>query len=156
MTRRPVSDAMWNHERLVVALRDQLGSRLINTTGTVPSGYLKADTDGPNGFSLRVNRRDGSGPDTSLFAIKDGAWFLFPTRCKLRCCLPGHDMAVRAYLSLVTGIEWQEGHLDVEGRGYIARPWIGFNEPNREALLVMMDQFAQCVQALADAPPSHR
>ena len=75
MPRIQVSDQVWEHEPLVRELRQRLGDNLRNTTSQVQRGQLKADTtesENNLGFSLRVKRRDGSGPDVSIMAIRNG------------------------------------------------------------------------------------
>ena len=46
MARVRVSDEMWNDDPIVSGLRQRLGDSLVNTTGQVENGQLKADAAG--------------------------------------------------------------------------------------------------------------
>lgn len=155
MRRVQVSDQVWEHEPIVRELRQRLGDNLRNTTRQVQSGQLKADaTESVDnmGFSLRVKRRDGFGPDVSIMAIRNGEFLIFPTRQKLNRCLPCHDMAIRTYLSLVSSIEWGEA-LIVDAGGDNATPFIRLDGHARNVLIDVMGQFSSCAQDLANDPP---
>jgi hypothetical protein len=98
--RAEVSVEMRSHP-LVVALTSRLGERLLFTTGPLPPGFLKADTTGEQGFSLRVRRGDASG-SVSLLAISGGRPFvLLPPHAKLSRCLPRHGPLVDDFADLI-------------------------------------------------------
>lgn len=139
--RNHVSEKMWDHP-LVFALRVRLGDRLEATTNRVGIGYLKADTVGKEGFSLKVNRRDKGG-DVALVSITGGAHLIFPSRTKLNRCLPNHQAEVDPYLSLITTMG-----CDVDVDGENARPRLPL-APNLDALLARVDELASCLKALA-------
>ena len=122
-----VSEEMWEHE-LVVALSDRLDDRLKATTKRVGIGQLKADTVGKEGFSLKVNRRDQSG-EVALFSISGGAHLIFPSRQKLNRCLPNHQAAVDAYMSLIITMG-----CEVDVRGDNASPHLSLGS-NLDAVL---------------------
>ena len=136
-----VSKEMWRHP-LVVALRDRLGDRLVASTDRVGTSRLKADTVGPEGFSLKVNRRDRSG-EVALLSIRGGAHLYFPSQQKLSRCLPGRGAEVEAYMKLVT-----EMGCDVDVGGENARPPLSL-DPNLDALLGRVEELARCFEALA-------
>ena len=137
-----VSEEMWQHNALVVALRDRLGDKFEATTGRVEIGHLKADTVGKEGFSLKVNRRDMSG-EVALISISGGAHVIFPSRQKLTRCLPNHQTGVDAYMSLVSMVG-----CDVNVNGDNARPYLPL-APNLGVLLSRVDQLVLCLEALA-------
>ena len=139
--RHDVSEGMWSH-MLVVALRDRLGDRLVNTTRRVGAGRLKADTVGNQGFSLKVNRRDTSG-EVALLSITAGAHLIFPSRQKLARCLPNRRAEVDAYMSLASTLG-----CDVDVLGNNSRPRLPLN-PNLDAVLERVDELARCLGALA-------
>ena len=140
--RANVSEEMWEHS-LVVALRDRLGERFEATTSQVGIGYLKADTVGKEGFSLKVNRRDKTG-EVALFSISGGSHIIFPSRQKLNCCLPNHRVEVDVYMSLITTMGCD---VDVRGENN-ARPQLPLSS-NLDAVLSKVDEFARCFEALA-------
>ena len=139
--RNHVSERMWGHP-LVFELRVRLGDRLEATTNRVGIGYLKADTVGKEGFSLKVNRRDKSG-DVALMSITGGAHLIFPSRRKLSRCLPNHQAEVDAYMSLIATMG-----CDVDVDGENARPRLPL-DPNLDTLLARVDELASCLKALA-------
>ena len=121
MGRALVSPEMWSCNWLVRGLRDRLGGNIKNTTRSVPSGYLKADTtDSPNnrGFSLRVNRRDGADETASIMAIMSGNWLITPLRPERYCFLPDLHAEVDEYMAVVSRLGPDvDGRLaDVDGR----------------------------------------
>ena len=136
-----VSDEMRRHP-LVVRLLDRLGDRLEATIDRVGNGRLKADTIGPKGFSLKVNRRDKS-EEVALLSIRGGAHLYFPTRQKLSRCLPGRGAAVETYMNLVT-----ELGCDVDVSGENARPSLPL-DPNLDVLLGKVEELVRCFKALA-------
>ena len=136
-----VSEEMWEH-RLVVALRERLGDRLEATTNRIPNGHLKADTVGKEGFSLKVNRRDTSG-EVALISIRGGAHLIFPSRQKLRRCLPNHRTEVDDYMSLVTTMG-----CDVNVDRENARPHLPLDR-DFDDVLGKVDELARCFEALA-------
>ena len=137
-----VSDKVWEENRLVVALREQLGDRLERKTERVVSGYLKADTVGEEGFSLKVSRRDRSG-EVALISISGGTHLIFPSRQKVNRCLPNHRAEVDAYMSLVTTMG-----CDVDVDGENARPRL-LLDPNLDAVLGKVDELGRCLETLA-------
>ena len=95
--RAAVSDEM-RENPLVAGLMERLGVKLQFTTGAVPIGYLKADTNSTQGFSLRVNSRQSSSGTLSLMNITGGRpTVYFPARAKLDRYLPNHAKEVAAY-----------------------------------------------------------
>ena len=139
--RHNVSEGMWAHT-LVVALRDRLGDRLVNTTKRVGIGQLKADTVGSEGFSLKVNRRDTSG-EVALLSITTGSHLIFPSRRKLGRCLPNRKAEVDAYMSLITTLGCD---VDIEAEN--ARPHLPLR-PNLDAVLGKVDELALRLKAVA-------
>ena len=142
--RDEVSETMRNHS-LVSGLVERLGSKLMFTTGSVPVGFLKADTNGPEGFSLRVNSRVATQGTLSLLAISGGRpGVLFPSEPKLRRYLPAHGPQIDSYVSLLQGCG-----IDLSGYGENQRPTLPY-----EYLLGDLDKLAECLVALADRPSS--
>lgn len=136
-----VSEEMRKHP-LVVELSRRLGDRLEIDAKRVGIGRLKADTVGKEGFSLKVNRRDTSG-EVALLSISNGAYLIFPSRQKLERCLPNHQAAVDAYMSLVT-----EMGCDVDVPMENSRPRLPLGE-NLDAALGKIDELVRCFKALA-------
>ena len=136
-----MSEEMWE-DGLVVALRDRLGDRLKATTERVGFGYLKADTVGREGFSLKVNRRDREGV-VALFSIRGGTHLIFPSRQKLERCLPNLTAEVDAYMSLITEIG-----CDVNVPGDNARPRLPL-DANLNAVLGKVEELTRSFRALA-------
>ncbi len=141
-SRNDVSEEMQNHP-LVSGLVERLGSKLMFTTGPVPVGFLKADTNGPRGFSLRVNSRVATQGTLSLLAISGGRpGVLFPSEPKLRRYLPAHGPQIDAYVSLV-----RRCGRDLSRYSESKRPSLHY-----EYLLDEIDELAECLLALADRP----
>lgn len=139
-SRNNVSEEMQNHP-LVSGLVERLGSKLKFTTGPVPIGFLKADTNGPRGFSLRVNSRAAAQGTLSLLAISGGRpGVLFPSEPKLRKYLPAHGPQIDAYVSLIR----RRGR-DLSDFSETQRPSLHY-----EYLLDELDELAECLLALAD------
>lgn len=140
--RDEVSEAMRNHS-LVSGLIERLSSKLRFTTGSVPIGSLKADTNGPEGFSLRVNSRVATQGTLSLLAISGGRpAVIFPSEAKLRRYLPDHGPQIEAYVSLL-----QHCGIDLSSYGENQRPTLPY-----DYLLGDLDKLAECLVALADRP----
>ena len=140
--RDEVSEEMRNHP-LVSGLVERLGSKLSFTTGSVPIGSLKADTNGPEGFSLRVNSRVATQGTLSLLAISGGRpGVLFPSEPKLRRYLPAHGPQIDAYVSLV-----QRCGIDLSSYAENQRPSLPY-----QYLLDDLDEMARWLVALADRP----
>lgn len=140
--RDEVSETMRNHP-LVAGLIERLGSKLRFTTGSVPIGSLKADTNGPEGFSLRVYSRVATQGTLSLLAISGGRpGVIFPSEAKLRRYLPAHGPQIKAYVSLLR--HWG---IDLSSYGENQRPTLPYNY-----LLGDLDRLAECLIALADHP----
>ncbi len=140
--RDEVSETMRNHP-LVLGLVDRLGSRLRFTTGSVPIGSMKADTNGPEGFSLRVNSRVATQGTLSLLAISGGRpGVIFPAEAKLRRYLPAHRPQIEAYVSLL-----QQCGIDLSSYSENQRPTLPY-----DYLLGDLDKLAKCLIALADRP----
>ena len=140
--RDDVSETMRNHP-LVAGLIERLGSKLRFTTGSVPIGFLKADTNGPEGFSLRVYSRVATQGTLSLLAISGGRpGVIFPSEAKLRRYLPAHGPQIKAYVSLLR--RWG---IDLSSYGENQRPTLPYNY-----LLGDLDRLAECLIALADHP----
>ena len=137
-----VSDVVWEKNELVLALRERLGERLKATVQRVGIGYLKADTVGKEGFSLKANRRDRSG-EVALISISGGTHLIFPSRQKLNRCLPNHRAEVDAYMCLVTTMG-----CDVDVDGENARPRLPL-DPNLNAVLGKVDELARHLETLA-------
>ena len=140
--RDEVSETMRNHP-LVAGLIERLDSKLRFTTGSVPIGSLKADTNGPEGFSLRVNSRVATQGTLSLLAISGGRpGVIFPSEAKLRRYLPSHGPQIEEYVSLL-----QHCGIDLSSYGENQRPTLTY-----EYLLGDLDRLAECLVALADRP----
>lgn len=140
--RDEVSETMRNHP-LVAGLIERLDSKLRFTTGSVPIGSLKADTNGPEGFSLRVNSRVATQGTLSLLAISGGRpGVIFPSEAKLRRYLPSHGSQIEEYVSLL-----QHCGIDLSSYGENQRPTLTY-----EYLLGDLDRLAECLVALADRP----
>jgi len=140
--RDEVSETMRNHP-LVAGLIERLGSKLRFTTGSVPIGSLKADTNGPEGFSLRVNSRVAAQGTLSLLAISGGRpGAIFPSEVKLRRYLPSHGSQIEDYVSLL-----QHCGIDLSSYGENQRPTLPY-----DYLLGDLDKLAECLVALADRP----
>lgn len=141
--RNNVSEEMQNHP-LVSGLVERLGSKLMFTTGPVPIGFLKADTNGPRGFSLRVNSRVATQGTLSLLAISGGRpGVLFPSEPKLRRYLPAHGPQINSFVSLI-----RRCGRDLSKYSETNRPSLHF-----EYLLDELDELSECLLALADRPP---
>ena len=117
-----------------------IGSRLLPIgSQTVTS---KPDTVGKEGFSLKVSRRDTSG-EVALISIRGGAHLIFPSRQKLRRCLPNHRTEVDDYMSLVTTMG-----CDVNVDRENARPHLPLDR-DFDDVLGKVDELARCFEALA-------
>lgn len=144
--RGDVSEEMWEHP-LVAGLRKFLGDRLEqHRTGSVPNGYLRADTtDTSNnqGFSLRVRSTVSSGGTLSVMNITAGrSEVAFPSRARLRKYLPDHHSEIDTYSSVLA-----ELGLDIGSYGEFQRPSLPLDR-----VLSRLDDLARCVHALAGAP----
>ena len=95
-----VSPEMRRHP-LVTALQERLGDKLKFTIGKVEIGELKADTIGPEGFSLRANspQTKTAAGTTSVMDISAGRPGVvgFPSTLKLRQYLPDLHTEIAAY-----------------------------------------------------------
>lgn len=140
--RAEVSDEMQENP-LVAGLRERLGNKLQFTTGSVPIGYLKADTNSNQGFSLRVNSRQSSSGTLSLLNITGGRpTVFFPARTKLDHYLPNHAKEVTAYADVLS-----ELGLDIGAYAEKERPKLPL-----ETVVGALDRISACVAALADRP----
>ncbi len=140
--RAEVSDKM-RENPLVAGLTERLGAKLMFTTGPVPSGYLKADTNAKQGFSLRVNSRESKSGTLSLLFISGGRPQVgFPARAKLERYLPRHKKEVDAYAQLLS-----ELGLEIDEFGENQRPSLRLNK-----VVTALDRLSDCVLALADRP----
>ena len=149
-SRMKVSPEMWDGNRIILGLRERLDDNLRNTTRKVADGVLTANTTNtPNnrGFSLRVNRRNGTPGTVAIMSITRGELFGVPTRATLTKFLPGHQAAIDAYLSLF------EDLTDVEhAESVFARPSPRLVDV--EGIVSgRLDQIAPCAQALAYPAP---
>lgn len=143
--RGDVSKEMWEHE-FVAGLRGRLGDKLKPTTGSVPIGYLRADTTATSnnqGFSLRVRSRVSSDGTLSVMNITAGRSDIeFPSLAKLRKYLPDRHTEVDAYSSVLA-----EMGLDIGRYEERQRPSLPL-----KTVLGELDELARCVLALAGAP----
>ena len=140
--RAEVSDEMRDHP-LVAGLVERLGNRMLFTTGSVPVGYLKADTNKKQGFSLRANSRSStSGPLSLLFITGGRPTVYFPSRIKLDHYLPSHGAEIAAYAEVLDDLGCDIGTHPENGR-----PSLPLND-----VVAALDQIAACVAALADRP----
>lgn len=138
--RDEVSGKMREHP-LVVGLEERLGPKLIFTTGSVPVGFLKADTNGPEGFSLRVNSILSTSGTLSLMAISaDRPKVLFPSEGKLRKYLPAHRSQIDAYINVL-----QRCGINLTDYTDNQRPSLHYQH-----LLDGLDELVECLLALAD------
>ena len=150
MARLPVSDEIWNHDPIVVGLRERLGDRLENGTGAVNSGFLKAnatDSEYHQGFSLRVMRRDKRAEPISIFAIRDGKHLMVPPRARLEQMLPGHQEAVNRYMELC--VSWG---CNPDAGPNSSGSWPNLGEMGWQ-ITDRIDELVQCALALASDPP---
>lgn len=142
LPRAEVSDEM-RENPLVAGLIERLGDRLQFTTGAVAVGYLKADTNKEQGFSLRVNSRVATAGTLSVLAISGGRPAVsFPARAKLERYLPAHVAEVAAYVELLDRLG-----CDIGDYGERQRPTLPI-----DVVLTALDELAECVTALADRP----
>ena len=157
MERTLVSDEMWDDDPIVYGLRQRLGPNLLNTTGRVESGQLKADAAGTShsrGFSLKVNRRNGfSGDDgtisiMTLYTNQSVDRISFPSRRFLDGHLPRHRQEIDQYEVLLN--RWGAA-LDSESR--FSRNTLRRSEVEH-IVLGDLDELARCAQALAGSPRS--
>lgn len=140
--REDVSDEM-KENPLVSGLKDRLDGKLRFTTGRIPAGYLKADTNKRQGFSLRVNSRISSSGSLSLLAISGGRPdVILPSRMKLDRYLPTHGREVADYASLLLELGCDIGLYEE-----LQRPSIPL-----EVMIKALDRVAECVSKLADLP----
>lgn len=140
--RSGVSEIM-RKEHLIVALGGALGDRLHYTTGPVGRDFIRADTVGQNGISLKVNRRDRSGY-VAIFSISAGSRIIFPSRQKLERCLRGKDNAIGDYLRFIQG----EMRCDVDVDRNNATPQPSLEE-HRSQLMESVDKLSKLILALA-------
>ncbi len=98
--RQNVSPEMRRHP-FVSALQNNLGDRLVFTTGRVPNGYFKADTVKEQGFSLHVNSQFKSKTVSLLHMTRglDRVWFA--PRQRLEMDLPDRPVEVAAFADLL-------------------------------------------------------
>jgi len=140
--RAEVSDEMKGNP-LVSGLIDRLGNKIQFTTGAVPIGYLKADTNKRQGFSLRVNSRVSKSGTLSVLAISGGRPnVILPSRSKLDRYLPAHRAQVGRYADLLAELGCDIGAYEERQRPSLPL----------EVLVEALDQVADCVAALADRP----
>lgn len=143
--RGDMSDEMWGH-KLVVGLRRRLGDKLKRTTGSVPIGYLRADsTDTLNnqGFSLRVRSAVSSDGTLSVMNITAGREEVrFPSLVRLRKYLPNHRTEVDDYASALEQLGLAIGRYAERQRPSLPL----------DTVLDGLDELARCVLALAGPP----
>ena len=129
--------------RILSLLPERLVTKLMFTTGPVPSEYLKADTKAKQGFSLRVAPWEPKNGTSSLLFISGGRPQVgFPARAKLERYLPRHKKEVDTYARLLSelGLEFDE-------YGENQRPSLP-----RDMVVPALDRLSDCVLALADRP----
>ena len=141
--RAPVAEEMHNHE-LVAGLKERLGGRLLfDCSGAPAIGYLKADTNKPQGFSLGVNSGESSNRVLKIMSITAGTpKVYFPSLAKLNKYLPGHHAEVQVYASVL-----QELGIDIGRYEENERPWRPLDD-----VLGRIDALAYCALALANHP----
>lgn len=138
-----VSNKMWSH-CLVAGLKDRLGSKLLDNPENIDIGFLKADTIGPEGFSLRVYSKVARKRELSLLNISQGQnKVVFPSLVRLRRCLPDHGLQIDSYVSFL-----QNCGLDITDFPEAGKPSL----PHYEVLLPKLDDLAECLLALAGWP----
>ena len=143
--RDEVSEQMRDHP-LIAGLEKRLGPKLIFTTGAVPVGFLKADTNGPEGFSLRVNSILSTSGTLSLMAISSGRpKVLFPSESKLHKYLPAHRSQIDAYVTVL-----QRCGVNLTDYADNQRPSLHYQH-----LLGDLDELVECLLALADRSSGH-
>lgn len=144
--RAPLSPEMKEHW-LVKGLHSQLGERLNFTTGKVKPGELRADTVGPQGFSLRAFSKVTSQGSVSLMYMTSGKDELnLPARPDLNDRLPNHILEINSYTSLLQRIGCNielpsrpERRLDLQS--------------HRKSIEHHMKELAHCLYALASPRP---
>lgn len=140
--RNNVSEGMQRHP-LFLGLAKRLGTKLKRTTGKAPIGCLKADTNGPKGFSIRVNSTKSTSGTLSLMAISGGHPNVrFPSEIKLRKYLPDHGSQIDSYVSLIRRCGEDLGRYTEKKQGRL----------HYEDLLPEIDELVRCLLALADRP----
>ena len=138
--RAGLSDEVWEREPLV-KLRELLGEKLVRTTRRFPIGKLGVDTVKPQGFSLKVNKRDGKTGTLSVMSQSGGRpEVMFPSQARLKRYLPDHGEAIYCYERVLTEI---------------GLPISKYKERQRHSLpldIVMqgLDEIVPCLKALAD------
>lgn len=144
--RNNVSEEMQRHP-LFLGLAERLGTKLERTTGKVSIGCLKADTNGPKGFSIRVNSTISTSGTLSLLAISGGHPNVkFPSEIKLRKYLPDHGFQIDSYVSVIRRCGEDLGSYTEKKQGRL--PY--------EYLLPEIDELVRCLLALADRPNRER
>ena len=128
---------------LVAGLVELLDSKILFTTGVVPIGYLKADTNSSQGFSLRVNSRESQSGTLSVLHITGGRpTVYFPARVKLDRYLPYHAVEVAEYAEVLLDIG-----IDISAYGENQKPNLPLDD-----VVDALDRISTCVAALADRP----
>ena len=127
---------MWDH-RLTIALRNRLGDNREATTKQVGTGHSKAIIVGSGSFSLKVNRRDGTG-EVALISIGGGPHLIFPNRKKLNRGLPNRKADADVSVSLITTMR-----CDGEVREENAHPHLPLDS-SLDAVLRKSVEFALC------------
>ena len=144
--RNNVSEEMQRHP-LFRGLAERLGAKLEQTTRKVSIGCLKADTNGPKGFSIRVNSTKSTSGTLSLMAISGGHPNVrFPSEIKLRKYLPAHGSQIDSYVSLIRRCGEDLGSYSEKKQGRL----------HYEYLLPEIDELVECLLALADLPNRDR
>lgn len=141
-SRNNVSEEMQRHP-LFMELVERLDTKLEQTTGQVSIGCLKADTNGPKGFSIRVISPISTSGTLSLMAISGGHPNVrFPSEIKLRKYLPNHGSQIDSYVTLIRRCGEDLGSYPEKKQGRL----------HYENLLPEIDELVRCLLALADRP----
>lgn len=145
-SRNNVSEEMQRHP-LFRGLAERLGTKLEPTTGKVSIGCLKADTNGPKGFSIRVNSTESASGTLSLMAISGGHPNVrFPSEVKLRKYLPAHGSQIDSYVSVIRRCGEDLGIYSEKKQGRL----------HYKYLLPEIDELVRCLLALAKLPNPDR
>lgn len=138
--RADLSDEVWSTYPLL-KLRELLGDKLVRTTGSFPIGKLGVDTVKPQGFSLKVNRRDGRRGTLSVTSQSAGRpQIYFPALGKLKKYLPDHSEAVNCYERVL-----KELGLPISKYSERQRPSLPLDTVMRG-----LNEIVPCLKALAD------
>ncbi len=138
--RADISDEVLNKEPLV-KIRELLGDKLVPTKGSFPIGKLGVDTVGPQGFSLKVNRRDGRRGTVSVMSQSAGRpQIYFPALGKLKKYLPDHSEAVNCYERVL-----KELGLPISKYSERQRPSLPL-----DIVMQGLNEIVPCLKALAD------